>query len=129
MRAVILIVIGLVVGAFGTHMLERTINARHAYPRAVMHMMAHHVGAMKNGIKNKQCNPDTTAEHLETMYVASRDIGAAFGTDDKHFNELADKLHVSLQDASQNPPADCAALATALDTIGQHCSDCHMEYR
>lgn len=129
MRAVILIVIGLVVGAFATHMLERTINARHAYPRAVMDIMAHHYGAMKNGVKNKQCDAGTTAGHLESMYVVSRDIGAAFGTDDAHFNDLADKLHVSLQDASQNPPADCDTLATALDAIHQHCSDCHMEYR
>lgn len=129
MRALILIVIGLVVGAFGTHMLERTINARHAYPRAVMDIMAHHYGAMKSSVKNKQCSAETTARHLESMHVVSRDIGAAFGTDDSHFNELADKLQVSLTDAAQNPPADCESLASSLDAIHKHCAACHTEYR
>ncbi len=129
MRAVILIIIGLVVGAFATHMLERTVNARHAYPRAVMHLMGHHFGAMKNSVKNKQCDAGATAGHLETMYVVSRDIGPAFGTDDTHFNDLAARLHTSLDKASRNPPASCEALAATLDDVGQHCSDCHMEYR
>ena len=129
MRALILVLIGLVVGAFGTHMIQRTIQMRHAYPRAVMDIMQHHFVAMRTETKAGKCAADTTRGHLQSMLNVSREIGPAFGTDDPHFNDLANRLRDVLQQASTTAPADCKGLAEALTSIHGHCDDCHREYR
>ncbi|MDN5924726.1 MAG: hypothetical protein L0H70_06975, partial [Xanthomonadales bacterium] len=52
----VLLVIGGLLGAIGATMVVRTINLRHAYPRAVMTLMNSHVGALKNAIYHGQCS-------------------------------------------------------------------------
>lgn len=129
MRALILVVIGLVVGAFATHMVQRTLRMRHAYPRAVMDIMQHHFVAMHKETEAGKCPAGTTRGHLQSMLGVSREIGPAFGTDDPHFNDLANRLRDALQQASTVTPDNCKGLAAALTTIHGHCDDCHREYR
>lgn len=129
MRSLILVLIGLVLGAFGAHMVERTIQLRHAYPRAVMDVMQHHFVAMRNEAKSGTCPAATTQNHLKAMIGISHEIGPAFGTGDAHFNDLANRLRQSLQQSADNTPVDCKGLATALSVISGRCDDCHREYR
>lgn len=129
MRSLILVLIGLVLGAFGTRMVERTLQLQHAYPRAVMDVMQHHFVALHNEVKSGTCPATTTQDHLKAMIGISHEIGPAFGTDDAHFNELAHRLRLSLQQTASHAPVDCKGLATALPVIGGHCDDCHREYR
>lgn len=129
MRTLILILIGLVLGAFGTRMIERTLQMQHAYPRAVMVVMQHHFVSMRNEVKGGKCPAATTQNHLEAMIGIAHEIGPAFGTGDAHFNNLANRLRQSLQQTVGSTPVDCKGLAAALPVIGGRCDDCHREYR
>lgn len=129
MRALVLVVIGLVLGAFGTHMLERTIHLRHAYPRAVMDVMQHHFVAMRLDVKRGTCPAQTTQGHVQSMLNITHEIGPAFDTDDTHFHDLANQLRASLKHVAKTAPTDCKTLTPMLKTIGQRCSACHREYR
>lgn len=129
MRALILVLIGLVLGAFGTHIVERTLHLQQAYPRAVMDVMQHHFVAMRSAVKSGKCPVKASQHNLQAMINMSQEIDSAFATSDAHFNELANRLHQSLRKTASSTPVDCKGLAAAVHVISGRCDDCHREYR
>lgn len=129
MRALILVLIGLVFGAFGTHIVERTLHLQQAYPRAVMDVMQHHFVAMRTEVKSGKCPAKASQHNLQAMINISQEFGSAFATDDAHFSDLANRLRQSLHKTAASTPVDCKGLAAAVHVISGHCDDCHREYR
>ena len=129
MRAALLIVLGLAIGIVGTVFAMNALSQRNPFPHAVMAVMAHHSGELRNAIKAQRCEAASNKEHLERMLSTSADIVPAFPGVDQAFADEAAQLHTHLQAATQSAPTDCAALAAALKPVGDACQSCHQKYR
>ncbi len=129
MRAALLILLGFAIGVIGTAQVMSALAARNPMPKAVMHTMGYHMGALKHAMKAKQCDAATTLPHLLRLQSTATDILPTFGIADHGFSDDEHKLQLSLQQAITSAPANCAALATALKPVGASCQDCHQQYR
>jgi hypothetical protein len=127
MRQLVLLLLGLVVGAAGGVSVVNTLRQRDAYPRGVMDVMQHHYATLRDAARRGHC--ETAAQHLELLRMLGGQVATAvYGEDipDASFREFDARLHDSLAPA---PPVDCKALRPQLDKIGAACDACHREYR
>lgn len=129
MRALILLVIGLVMGAIGSMFVANTLAARHGYPRGVMAILQHHVGAMREMTRVRQCSAPAALDHLMHLRHAADEIDPAFDGADDDFGAHARKLDLALDSAIASAPADCPALQHALAPVADACQSCHQLYR
>ena len=129
MRVALMILLGLVIGVIGTVNVMNTLSARNPMPKAVMNTMGYHMGELKNALKAKQCNAVATQHHLARLQSTASDIVPVFGIDEKTFTDDASQLQTRLQQAVQAAPASCAALAAAIQPVGETCKSCHQQYR
>ena len=68
MRNVLLLLLGLALGALATFNVFNALQRRDAYPRGVMNVMAHHVAALREDLRRGRCG-DANLEHLRTLRV------------------------------------------------------------
>lgn len=129
MRAALLIVLGLAIGIIGTVFGMNAIKQRNPFPHAVMVVMAHHVGDLRNAVKAQRCEATQNREQLGRLLTVSTDITAAFPGVEQGFTDEALHLQNQIQAAVQAAPADCAALTAALKPVGETCQSCHQKYR
>jgi cytochrome c556 len=129
MRVVLMILLGLVIGVIGTVNVMNTLAERNPMPKAVMHTLDYHMGALGKALKAKQCETANIQHHLERMQSTATDIVPVFGTPEKDFTDHANQLQTRLQQALAAAPADCAALAVVLKPVGEACKSCHQKYR
>jgi hypothetical protein len=129
MRALILLVIGLIMGAIGSMFAANTLAARHAYPRGVMAILQHHVGAMHEMTRARQCAGPPVRDSLLHLRHAADEIDPAFAGADADFGAHARKLDLALDAALAAAPADCAAVQRALVPVADACQSCHQLYR
>ncbi|MEO8810561.1 MAG: cytochrome c [Rhodanobacter sp.] len=129
MRVALMILLGLVIGIIGTANVMSTLSERNPMPKAVMHTLDYHVGALKSAIKANQCDAAKIQHHLARLDSTASDIIPVFGMDDKDFGDHARQLQDRLQQAAQAAPATCAALVAALEPVGESCKSCHQKYR
>jgi cytochrome c556 len=129
MRAALLIVLGLAIGIVGTVFAMNALKQRNPFPHAVMAVMAHHTGELRNAVKAQRCDAASNVQHLERLLSTSTDIAQAFPGVDQGFTDEATQLHTRLQAALQAAPADCVSLAAALKPVGETCQSCHQKYR
>lgn len=130
MRAALLIVLGLVIGILGTTFTISALHQRTPLPRAVMSVMAFHMGQLRQAVKANQCDATATRTHLDRLQSTAQDIPAAFKGAEAPFLQAADKLQGSLHDAAAAAtPATCAALAAAIKPVGDACESCHQRFR
>ena len=129
MRAIILLVIGLAMGAIAASYAANTMAARHAYTRGVMAIMQHHVSALGAQAKAGQCPADASLDHFHRISGAAAEIEPAFAGADadffKHARALADATAATIA----NAPADCPGLKQAMAKVGETCKSCHELYR
>lgn len=129
MRAILLLVLGLVIGIIGTVNVVGALNARNPMPRAVMVTMNYHLGALKQAIKAKQCKAVDIQHHLARLQSTATDIVPVFAMTEKPFVDDAQNLQTRLQQALQAAPSNCAALTAAIKPVGEACKTCHQRYR
>ncbi|WP_266168112.1 cytochrome c [Dyella subtropica] len=129
MRAALLIVLGLAIGIIGTVFAMNAIKQRNPFPHAVMVVMAHHLGDLRNAVKTQRCEATQNREQLERLLAASSDIAPAFPGVEQGFVDEARHLHNQLQAAVQAAPTDCATLTAAIKPVGEACQSCHQKYR
>ena len=127
MRLVVLLFIGLVVGASSGIAVVNTLRQRDAYPRGLMDVMQHHYAALRDDTRRGHC--ELSAHHLDMLRNLAGEIGdAVYGEDipDSPFREY----NTRLLDALNAPNAtECKALAAQSQKIGAVCDDCHRQYR
>ncbi len=131
MRQLVLLVIGLFVGAAGAFMLARGLDQRDAYPRGLMNVMQHHMAELHRLERNGKCSAQDTANHTARIADLSHDVLGAFGSagkDDPHLTDAAENLGRNAE-AARAGSADCPALAKTLNQVGDACEACHREYR
>ena len=109
--------------------LER---AQGAYPRGVMAGMQHHYNALQSGLRDPQCRPQSSLQHLQRLRAISNEVVPAFieirdpGADFEHRHA---GMLAALDAAIIEPPADCVALNAVLKDIGDRCDACHAVFR
>lgn len=132
MRSILLLILGLAVGAFGAVRISNTLNLRDAYPRGVMNVMQHHLGTLAGNVRKGTCSATASTLHLQRLEVMQADIVPAFANDvgaKPDFRKHADRLKQAIATALSTAPADCPALHKAVSAIGETCKSCHQIYR
>lgn len=129
MKALILLVIGLLAGAFCTAVVVNTLDRRGAHERAVMVVLARHVDALSAYRDDADCAGDEARRRLEQIAFAAREIDfafarvadPAFARRNMHFRSVTDAL----------PPqvASCAELDRFLAELDESCRACHRNFR
>ncbi len=131
-RYFFLFLIGLAVGAVGTVMAMRAIDARtDHFPKSVMQVQQWHLGQLKQNLEQNRCNATDTLPHLQALRTMADDIEPAFADlrDDERFGKAASGLRATLDAARASPPLNCAGVGTALEDIGGACKACHQDFR
>ncbi len=135
MRAMLLLLIGLFMGAMCGMIATRQIAAAHAYPRGVMAVLQRHLGAAKAQVNGAgQCDAIATRQHLDTIRRFLPELLPSLtppNTEpEPRIAELNTKLSESVDRSLATPtPPDCAALTQPIRDVEQACTDCHQEYR
>ena len=127
MRNVVLLLIGLAIGAIATANVVNALRQRDAYPRGLMNVLQHHYAALREDVRRNRC-VQTSSRDLDVLRVGSEEIGSAvYGGDipDAPFREFEQRLH----DALAATPSSCTEAAAALDRIHDACEACHRQYR
>ena len=132
MRSVLLLILGLAVGALAAVKVSNVLHMRSAYPDGVMSVMQHHLGTLAHSMRQGKCPARATQLHLERLKAMQPDIVPAFAGDvgaRPDFRKHAQKLDTAIQAALAAAPADCPSLRKAVSNIGGACKSCHEIYR
>lgn len=131
LRIVLLLVIAAAVGALAAVQITSALRARDAYPRGVMDVMAQHAGALDDTVRTQRCAANATARNFAMLETMSGEIPLAFPDlmRDARFAKFATDAHALDKQLAAAPPAECTELRKALAQVGQHCDQCHQEYR
>lgn len=129
MRALLLVMLGLAVGAMGATFAISALHQGTPFHSGVMAVMQHHMGALRANVRAKQCDAKGSASHLGRMRETAGDLADAFPGMDAPFYQAGDALTRALDGAVTAAPASCEALATALKPVGDACQACHQQYR
>lgn len=131
-RYFFLFLIGLLVGAVLTVMSMRALQARKdPFPDSVMHVMQKQAELLKRNAEQSRCAATDSVPRLRTLRAMSDDLEIAFPdlADDKRFVGHASQLRATLNASLAAPPADCAALNSTADKVGEACKACHQDFR
>ena len=126
MRNLVLLLLGLALGAFATTSVINTLRQRDAYPRGLMQVMQHHYVALRDDVRHNRCS-DSSRAHLAFLRQLTDEMDAAVypgAMPDVPFHEYEQRLRGGL-----NAAASCAELPAAFDKISAACDACHQQYR
>ena len=129
MRSLILLVLGLAVGALAASSVINALGRRDAYPRGLMNVMQHHYAALREAVRDGRC--ERVLVFVVVMSSLSRDIGSAMYPDsspEEAFLEYEHRLDDALT-AATNAGTECKAVAPAVERITAACDGCHHQYR
>jgi cytochrome c556 len=129
MRNLILLLIGLAVGAVAATSVLNALTPRSAYPRGLMNVIQHHYIALREAVHDNRCA--AAPAQVETLSTLSRDIELAMypdGSADDPFREYKRRLDEGLA-AAVAAGTDCMTLKPAVDKIAAACDACHRQYR
>ena len=131
MRSLILLLVGLLVGALCTLIAVNALNRGTAYPNAVMALMGQQMKAIDQSIKQSRCASSDLAPRLQTLRFVANDIEPAFADmkDDVQFGRYAADLRAASDAALLTPPASCAAASETLSALNKTCDSCHRDYK
>ena len=131
-RYLFLLLLGLVLGAIGTVMALRAIDARKDhFPEALMHVQQWHMGQLKADMEQNRCNATDVLPHLQALRMTANDLDAAFPDlrDDARFGDAASKMRATLDSALASPPLNCAGVQALMKDVGGACKACHQDFR
>jgi hypothetical protein len=127
MRQLILLVLGIAIGAAGGISIVNMLRQRDAYPRGLMDVMQHHYATLRDEVRRGHCQQ--SEQHMNVLRGLAAEIGTAVYDDDvpdAPFREFESRLADAL---SASMPSDCKALAPPVQKIGDACDACHRQYR
>ena len=131
MRALILLVLGIAIGAIAAFQVGSVLRQRDAYPRGVMAVMQHHLGALHQEIVGNQCPLAQSALNLDWMQRMAGAIPGALPQygHDAHFQNFVQRLQGEIRVTRTPLATECKALEPRIRAIGGACEACHTEYR
>jgi hypothetical protein len=132
MKYVVILLVGFAAGAMLALFAANLLAREDATGRALMVLMQDHLGALRVGIRDGQCQPETTASRLDRLAALTAEIDYAFApglADDPAFQVRRDELARALAGLAADVPADCARLSDAIKTLADTCDACHNAHR
>jgi len=131
-QALVLLLVGLIIGAVCTSIAINALSKGSAYSKGVMAVQAAHFSAMNTLAKDNRCSAAEIQKELLPMRILAADIEPAFKSlaeQDTQFVRYAADLRrvLDLQLAKQID--NCPELNTATSAIKQACENCHRDYR
>ena len=132
MKQIVLLLVGVLVGAVGAVIVSNALRARDAYPRGVMDVMQHHYGGLRENLRAQRCDAHKSQLALTQMRALSNEIEPAMypdSTPESAFREFDARLRDALDAGIAAAPADCAALVPIAEKVGKVCEECHQQYR
>ena len=131
-RYLFLLLLGLVLGAIGTVMALRAIEARKDhFPEALMHVQQWHMGQLKADMEQNRCNATDVLPHLQALRMTANDLDAAYPDlrDDQRFKTASAGMRAAMDKIVANPPLTCEGVGAAMGQIGETCKACHQDFR
>lgn len=131
-RYFFVLLIGLVIGAIGTVMAMRAIQARKdPFPDSLMHVQQWQMGQLKTAVQGNRCAATDLLPHLQTLRALGNNLEPGFPglADDQRFRDHASKYRATLDAALASPPLNCAGAGTTLKALGESCKACHQDFR
>jgi cytochrome c556 len=129
MRALLLVILGLAVGAMGATFALSALRQGTPFHDGVMAVMQHHMGLLQANVRAKQCDAKGSASHLGRLRETAGDIREAFPDMEPAFAQADDGLLKALDQAVDATPGTCEALAAVLKPVGDACQSCHQRFR
>ena len=131
MRLLLLFLLGLVLGAVGTNMIDKAITRKSAFPDGVMTVMGHQMKSLGQSIKQNRCTPSDLSTRLQTLRLVANEIEPAFESmqGDAQFGRYASGLRGAADLALTAPLTSCAVASAAVNKVDQACDSCHRDYR
>lgn len=131
-RYFFMLLLGLVLGAIGTVMLMRALDARKDhFPDALMTVQSWNMGQLKKNIELNRCSATDTVPHLQTLRRTADAIEPAFPDEakDERFVKHASEFRAALDAAQANPPLSCESLKATMGEVGGQCKACHDDFK
>lgn len=129
MKALVMLLVGLLAGALCTAALVSATGKRNAHERAVMVMLARHVDALRDAHAGRACATDAAQARLGQVAAAAREMDFAFaGWDDPVFQRQTRRFQ-DVTGAAATQVVDCPTLQRTLEAFEDSCRSCHREFR
>lgn len=131
MRSLILLLLGLVLGAVGTAITLKALHRGTAYPHGVMAVLGAQLKAVEQNVQQNRCAATDLIPRLQTLRHVANDIEPAFADRiaDAQFGRYASDLRAAADAALAGPPGSCAAATAVRDKLDQACDQCHRDFR
>lgn len=130
MRNLLVLFLGIAVGAACAAVATNSLARRDAYPRGVMAVMQQHYAALRDAARAGKCT-DRTIRARQILGMLVDEIDPAFSPDATTaapFREYTDRLRAAVDELPE-AAGDCAQLGPAVSRIGNACDQCHQQYR
>lgn len=131
MRNLILLGLGLLLGAVGASTVLNAMARRDAYARGVMNVMQHHYGGLRERLRDSTCTAFDPSNDRSILAALTEQVGPSQYGDakpDAPFREYTDRLRAAVAELPQQATT-CAAVASIVTRIGNACDACHRQYR
>lgn len=131
MRAVVMLGVGIVVGALGAVTAVGAMKQDVPYSRASMTLIRHHFNPLRKMVETGRCDAPEARRHLLGLQALSADFHGFLptGGDDQAFLAHGERFQAAVAAALAADPATCAALDQANQSLGGACKACHDEFR
>lgn len=131
MRNLLLLTLGIALGAVAAAVVLNALNRRDAYARGVMQVLQQHVGILRTQLRTNACGRADTAADKALLGALTEEVERSVYADsipEPPFREYAQHLRDAV---AELPTAitDCTVLAPAVTKIGNACDACHRQYR
>lgn len=129
-QSLIVLLIGLIVGAVGAFAAAQALAKRGAHPRASMVVLARHVEHLRGLQGDAACTGEPAWNRLRQVHFAAKEIDFAFAAQVQADPAFA-RRSKEFQGATTLPDkmAGCADLEHWLTQVGRGCQACHRDYR
>ena len=131
MRSLLVLALGIALGALASSSVINALNRRDAYPRGVMEVMQQQVAVLRNRVRTNTCVADELAREKSLLAALTEQIEPslfAASTPDPPFREYTQHLREAVAELPTQG-AGCATLAPVVTKIGNACEACHHQYR
>ena len=131
MRYIVCLIAGLLVGALFAMTLANALQRRNAWPRAVMTVMQHELGAARDAARAGRCSATDGAAADAHLGLLGQDLERAFPdiAEERVFKQYADEFRTAVQKAAAAGGGDCPHRAAALTDVANASDACHRDYR
>jgi len=130
MRYLLCLIVGLIAGAIVAGSAGQALSRRHAWPRALMTVMQHELGAARTAAQTGQCRTPDVTDAAARLRLLAKDLEPALlapDARDRVFSQYAADLRATV--AQWDTGADCARQGEALTAVANACDACHRDYR